>query len=769
MNTAMKEQFANAGPAANEATHQQTRLLDIEALVAEAGAVVAPVWPLESFIACNPLLGLESYPFEEALQRIYSKSDAGADNPGLHQVNLQMIKWCSSFFDIGQSALPMPCRQRGLYACFLSLAPFDQSLHLGQREAKDWLRNLPAASADCIRICLDRLGVGAAQASSFVSQTLAYLPGWAGLVKWREHWPNQPAASAVYPASLMEFLALRLAISCLLWPEAAQVSANSQADVRVKRMVNQLKTRESAYQQALLAKILPNHQAGLAQQIDRRADAQLVFCIDVRSEPLRRRIEALGNYQTLGFAGFFGLPIRTRDYDSGQFKDCCPALLKPAYQIGETALGMDGKAATAYEEVKGLRLASRALYQPLKYNVATPFGLAETLGPWSGLSMLLKSLVPAFGKGPLSLLKNKLQQQVRFEPQFQAEAQAPDQGIALEDQINLAESALRLMGLTCRFAPIVVFFGHGSTTTNNPYAAALDCGACGGNQGAMNASLLAGILNQSTVRQALEERGIHIPLDTQFYAGLHNTTTDEVKILRQPSQPMPDPLLYTQVAADLLQAGQVNRSARAKTLGPAEGGPDLMRRSLDWSETRPEWGLAGNAALIIGPRQLTRNLDLEGRCFLHSYDWEADSTGSLLETLLTAPVVVAQWINNQYLFSSLDNQRFGSGSKITHNVTGKIGIMQGNGSDLMPGLPIQSLRVDDDQDYHQAQRLLVVIYAPQERVMQLIRQHTVLQNLFYNEWIQLCVLDPVDHDCYQLAPRQGGMKSMANNKDRTPC
>jgi len=197
-----------------------------------------------------------------------------------------------------------------------------------------------------------------------------------------------------------------------------------------------------------------------------------------------------------------------------------------------------------------------------------------------------------------------------------------------------------------------------------------------------------------------------------------------------------------------------NCLARAKELG-IDTRSGLARRSIalrakDWAQVRPEWGLARNAAFIAGPRWLTKECDLEGRAFLHSYEWDKDVDGSLLQAILTAPTVVAQWINAQYLFSTLDNVAFGGGSKVTSNITGKIGIMQGNASDLMNGLPMQSVFTSDDTPYHEPVRLTVVVYAPKGRVAEIIEQHEILRRLFGNGWVHMICYDPNDLGKYKL-------------------
>jgi uncharacterized protein YbcC (UPF0753/DUF2309 family) len=248
----------------------------------------------------------------------------------------------------------------------------------------------------------------------------------------------------------------------------------------------------------------------------------------------------------------------------------------------------------------------------------------------------------------------------------------------------------------------------------------------------------------------LYTRGLLIPEDTCFLAAEHDTTTDEVTLFPDSMRNDKQRRNLLTLRADLQEAQKHNSQKRSQTLNNPRTTHEVFTRSNDWAQVRPEWGLARNAAFIVGPRSLTRELDLEGRCFLHSYDWTHDNEGKLLGTILTAPMVVAQWINSQYLFSTLDNRAYGAGSKVTQNITGKLGTMQGNASDLMHGLPLQSVNASDSSPYHEPQRLLTLVYAPRSRVQALIEMHLSLQKLFYNGWVHLVVLDPEDGETYML-------------------
>ena len=156
---------------------------------------------------------------------------------------------------------------------------------------------------------------------------------------------------------------------------------------------------------------------------------------------------------------------------------------------------------------------------------------------------------------------------------------------------------------------------------------------------------------------------------------------------------------------------------------------------------RPEWGLAGCAAFVAAPRTRTAGMDLKGQVFLHSYDWQSDTDFRVLELIMTAPMIVASWINLQYYGSSVDNRVFGSGNKTLHNVVGTIGVMEGNGGDLRVGLPLQSVH-DGDRLVHDPMRLSVYLEAPQQAIDRIVARHETVRRLVDNGWISLFSIDP---------------------------
>ena len=321
-------------------------------------------------------------------------------------------------------------------------------------------------------------------------------------------------------------------------------------------------------------------------------------------------------------------------------------------------------------------------------------------------------------------------------------------GFSLEEQVGFVSQALRSIGLTNNFSRFVLVAGHGSQSENNPYESALDCGACGGNIGIFNARIFSQMANKPAVRERLREQGVLIPEDCWFVPALHNTTTDEVLMYDLDLLPPSHPVYLDRLKNGLISARRKCTQERMPELDIISRKPSMtdaemraLRNALDWSQVRPEWGLSRNAYFIIGRRSLTRHFTLEGRAFLHSYDYRVDRSLRLLENIMAGPLVVGQWINMEHYFSTVDNERYGSGSKVYHNVAGHFGVMTGNLSDLRTGLPAQTVLVEG-RPYHEPIRLITVIDAPLEHVLSAIAQVAVIRKLLNNGWLRFLVIDP---------------------------
>jgi uncharacterized protein YbcC (UPF0753/DUF2309 family) len=389
--------------------------------------------------------------------------------------------------------------------------------------------------------------------------------------------------------------------------------------------------------------------------------------------------------------------------------------------------------------VRHARLEAAAAWRPFHRQPVAAFARVETLGVFDLPRLLLRTLGIAPRRPPVASAGLRAAERARLHPAISAD---------LATRVDLAAQVLQTMGLTRDFARVVLLAGHGSRSANNAHAASLECGACGGHAGDVSARVLARLLNDDDVRAGLRLRGIAVPDDTCFVAGLHETTTDDLTLFDTDAVPAAHRHDLERLRERITAACDAARSQRAASLGlehlagrPRRLRAALERRATDWSETRPEWGLAGNAAFIAAPRARTADVDLGGRAFLHEYDWRSDADGRVLETILTAPVVVAHWINLQYFASTVDPARYGSGNKLLHNVVGgRLGVFEGNGGDLRIGLPWQSIH-DGQRWRHEPLRLTVVVDAPRARIDDVLGKHAVVRELVEHRWLHLVRCD----------------------------
>jgi uncharacterized protein YbcC (UPF0753/DUF2309 family) len=531
-----------------------------------------------------------------------------------------------------------------------------------------------------------------------------------------------------------------------------------------------------AYEDSFREKMLRNISAhrGTVPELETRPHAQLVFCIDVRSESFRRHIEAQGSYETFGFAGFFGIPINHQPFDSDQRADLCPVLLTPNHAVTETPRTGEGVALEKYTSRTRWGQLGRHLFHDLKHHPIGSMMVIDVLGFFFSLGLVGKTFLQKTFRVMTSTIQSGLTHTVPTQisvstpsdPQNPKAGEVnaegiPDklsQGFSLSERATFIENGLRAMGLAKNFARLVCLCGHGSETDNNPYYGALDCGACGGAPGDANARVFATMANEPEVRRILKENGLLIPNDTWFLPGKHNTTTDRVEFYDLEELPDSHKEDLQALNKGLEEAGTKQALERCHRIpsAPTEISPEqafahVDERSCDWANTRPEWGLAGNGAFLIGRRKLTKGLDLGGRAFLHSYDPIADPQGAILEKIMTAPLIVGEWISTGYYFSAVDPWAYGSGSKVLHNVVGGVGMMLGSQSDLQMGFPLQTVN-NGDTHYHEPMRLLAIIEHTPSVISSIIQKHSILQQLFHNQWLNLVALDPNTFEFHRYNP-----------------
>jgi uncharacterized protein YbcC (UPF0753/DUF2309 family) len=373
-----------------------------------------------------------------------------------------------------------------------------------------------------------------------------------------------------------------------------------------------------------------------------------------------------------GLPAFLRFPIEYVPMGHREGTNQCPVLLNTSHTIKET-LGSE-KADQKLIAKRSLKEQVLKAWKSFKLGAISCFSFVSPLG----LFFLPKLLSDAFGiTRPLpNPATNGLSQKEidRMGIRLDREEVAGElTGIPVEERLAMAKSALKAMSLTDNFARVVLIVGHGATTVNNPHATGLDCGACGGHSGESNAKVAAAVLNDPEVRKGLDEAGINIPDTTHFVAALHDTTTDEVSIFN--GWPASHDKDTQEIKYALKLAGENARKERGARMKIQSGdvSQQVLQRSKDWSQVRPEWGLAGCSSFIVAPRKRTAQLNFGGKAFMHSYEWRKDEGFGVLELIMTAPMVVTSWINLQYYASAVDNKKFGSGNKTLHNVVGGLG------------------------------------------------------------------------------------------------
>lgn len=663
----------------------------------------------------------------------------------------QMSQTCATYFDRHQAdwrASGSP----GLYGFWRESMVGDHGLsaRLGLPGLMKQLHQLPMRAEDALRWALAELSLDESVWQDYFEALLLSINGWAS---WCAYigWQKIPAGQD--DARLSDLLACRLAWEALLarsMPPAARSAAVAALGVHWQDFQPRVAEAEAAlivderWQRALEI----SFQRGFAQALrtavpssDMQApDVQVVFCIDTRSERMRRALEAVWpGVQTRAFAGFFGIPIDYTPLGTDVHRPQLPGLAYPSIAVRDVVTA-PGRAHVDEAETLRARAARRTRLARLdqwlaavRWSNAT-FSFVEVLGVgYLGkiARWIWPSTAPRVSADRLGL---PVAVQDRCRPMVA--------GLDIDAQVELAAGVLHTMGLDDRLAPLVILCGHAGHSTNNAHASTLDCGACYGRPGEANARALAFLLNDAQVREGLRLRGLSIPPHVVFMGALHNTTTDEVTGFDLDVLPPAAQARWKKMERAFARAGDRIRHERAPALWMDANLPpeallaSFRRRANDGSQTRPEWGLTRNAAFIIGPRDRSRGRVLS-RTYLHDYDARFDADGAVLEQLMMGPMLVTNWLSWQYHASTCDPLHYGSGNKVLHNVVdGHVGVFEGNGGDLRIGLPKQSLH-DGDGWYHQPVRLTVVIDASARVIRDIIARHAVLAQLCDNGWMLL--------------------------------
>lgn len=554
---------------------------------------------------------------------------------------------------------------------------------------------------------LNQLGVCEDLAEQYLVTVYMQVYGWASFMNWRNQHQDNPwiPGEDACELILIIWLSLEVKISSETGLEyknkcLKQVESN-------RAIFKALYIWQTAFELSYISQLEGKLNAKFlkpTEGLDKaNYSAQFIFCIDTRSEGFRYFLEqeSNGKFETFGFAGFFGAIFNLNN--NGKISYQAPALVK-ASNTACVKLSKTVNRSFARQYFSKIK----AIIHFGKNQLTAPFALFEIIGILFLPFMLFKSLRPKF---KFSLFNNAM---ITLEHDFSE-----------QEQLNSAYNLLTSIGLTKKFSEYVFLCAHKAHTTNNPYEASLNCGACGGNSGVPNALLMCEILNNKSIRLALTKKNILIPSHTQFIPACHYTSNDRLEILNS-KVPAEIVKIITSAASKLRQD--------KKTRLP--GVNSLSNRESNWSELIPELGLIDNAAIIIGPRALSKNYNLSQRCFLHSYEPSLDPHGDILTSILSAPAIVAHWISSQYYFSTTNPEQFGAGNKAIHNVLPNIGVLEGNLSDLKIGLPLQST-YNQGKPLHEPRRIAVFVYADTILLNKAIENSPDFKKLLDNHWIYL--------------------------------
>ncbi len=762
--------------------------------------------------------------FEACLLRAPDPPPVPAPDPGRPLDNFVhpfLIRLSANFLDQGVAYWPMPARELGFLAAvrrlmakplFFEPAGLQGSAALFRRQARLDATEVVLANLQSLEID---------EPEDFLRSELLALPGWAGmfhiLEKEPELAPYQPL-----PVRLMDYLAVRLTLVAAATAHAAHLpdppprprlealrlvraAALFDACSAVNLTSERLHRLDAAQFARLEKEVLAcdqlerrrlfhlayerRHEIQILSPLGQfrrdlllatppppvRPTAQVFFCIDEREESLRRHLEeSAPSVETLGAAGFFGVAMHFAGIDDSLGAAFCPVVVKPAHLVGEQPHPED-------EHLYGRRKERRKLWSRLVYNryissrsLVRGWVSTGLLGLISLAPLITRVLSPrtagrlrrrlneAFFPEPRTALAFKRQDQGADHPPLEL-----DLGFTVTEKTERVGHLLRGAGLVNNFARLVVILGHGSESLNNPHESAYNCGACGGRQGGPNARLFAAMANRPGVRAGLRAQGIVIPEDTWFIGGQHDTCSDHIELYELDAVPQTH-------AADLATLQQQLDTARARnahersrrfehfedSLDPAHALMHVEERAEHLAQPRPEYGHSSNAFTFLGRRQSVKGLFFDRRSFLASYDAALDPDDTYLKRQLGAVVLVCSGIGLEYYFSTVDNEGYGCGTKLPHNITGLLGVMNGQSSDLRTGLTWQMVEI------HEPMRPLFIVETTPQRLEAALAANDFNMTLTRHQWIRLATLHPDTGEIH--VRRAHGWEPFVSEQTETP-
>lgn len=703
-----------------------------------------------------------------------------------------LIRLCGSYLDQGMAYWPMPSREDGFYLCVRELlAPKGMLLPEGLRGLDAEFRQQAAAglgAGQVVEAMLAALGCDESQWERVVLRELLALAGWAGMFQQLEQQPAL-APHVRLCCSVTDYLAVRLTLHVVARRNLAKIEAvTAPVDERVAAATVAVVARQLGLAAAELESLPEAEFSRLAEEVaqfdgferrrllhlayERRHEqqvlvplqsfrsgaedvrtagrpaAQVFFCIDDREESMRRHLEEVDpEVETFGAAGYFGVAIDYVGIDDPEAVSLCPIVVTPQHAVRE-------KPAEGYREQHGRRKAARRFLAQVLHNSSVGsrsmirgWLATATLGLFSLFPLIARILSPrVYGKlrdGINEALVPRVETELAFTRKGNERVDGLAHGFSVSEKVERVAGVLKGAGLVRNFARVVVVLGHGSTSINNPHESAYDCGACGGRRGGPNARLFAAMANRAEVREELRRRGMEVPEDTWFVGGYHDTCSDAITLFDVQAIPETHTADLERIRESLEKARARNAHERGRRFEFWRGGSakaalaHAEERAEHLAEPRPEYGHSTNAVCIVGRRASTRGLFLDRRAFLVSYDAGEDPTDEHLGRQLSAVVPVCAGINLEYYFSRVDNERYGCGTKLPHNVAALVGVMNGHASDLRTGLTWQMVEI------HEPVRCLFVIETTPERLRKVIEGNAAVREVVENRWIRVSTMDPL--------------------------
>lgn len=664
------------------------------------------------------------------------------------EIHPTLFRLVANFLDQGIAAVSLSEEAHEFWRALQLQLPAARPYGISRAVAK----MLARSSADeVIAASVTQLLPDGADATVFLLEVLMMARGWSGLVAVLEEHADYLLYSR--GITLAEYLALYLALLADLATRygyrQSLAATNPNKDFFAEKAPPETPLEcasrlwheafEFSYYFAAVAAIKINATTNrLAGELPAPKEFQALFCVDDREGSLRRHLEEISEQvATFATPGFFAMDIVYQGPTDSTAVKLCPVPMTPRYRIRGVVRDKHVRFSTKWE-------------MNLWHRYANSLWLGWFISIFLGFASLIRLAFSIHKPARTFTMATSFSEYERETDLLyvQTDHNAHNgfyDGYTVPEMVERVASVLKEIGLTKNFAPIIAIFGHGSSSTNNPYFAAYDCGACAGTPGLVNARLFALMANREDVRLLLAAQEIHIPRATYFIGGIHDTGRDEVAFFDEhllPANAVVKLSEFKRIIESALARNALERTRHFAVIDFPQSTTaaiaEVRQRTEMFFEPRPEYNHAGNAISIVGRRSLTEHMFFGRRAFLNSYDPLTDARGKILEKILAALVPVAAGINLEYLFSRLDGGVYGAGSKLAHNIFSLIGVGNGAEGDLRTGLPEQMTEI------HDPIRMLLVIEQRLDVVKVVWERNSALRDWILKEWIHCCVFDYTD-------------------------